>query len=316
MPTIKKSGTIIISGSLAHDHIMDFPGLFKDHILPTKIHSLNVCFPLSKINTSFGGTAGNIAYNLSLLQEKPLILAVVGQDFDKYAKWLRQNKINLTQVKIVKNALTAAAYIMTDQADNQITGFYPGPSFPNYPNQIKKIKNIKLAIIAPDHKDRMLAYARLYEILKIPFIFDPGQQTPLFNALELSKIIKSAKVLIGNDYEIALIENKLKINRAKLTALVEILIITKGSQGSEIYYQSKKIIIPAGRPKNTSDPTGAGDAYRAGIIKGLVSNWDLVTTGRLASTLALYTVEKYGTQTHTFTYNELMKRFRQNYPTK
>ncbi|MFA4833926.1 MAG: carbohydrate kinase family protein [Patescibacteria group bacterium] len=305
--------TILVCGSLVYDRIMDFPGEFKDHILPEKIHILNVSFTINKLRESFGGTAGNIAYNLSLLGEKPIILGRVGTDFFKYEKWLKNQKIDTARIGKSKKELTASAYIITDRADNQITGFYPGPLDKKYCRVAKKIKNVKIAIVSPDAKLRMLEYLKIYKKSNVSYIFDPGQQIINFSEKELRWAIAGSKVLIGNDYEIQLVLKKLNINLAKLEKMTEILVITKGAKGSEIHNRGKIIKIPSAKPKNTSDPTGAGDAYRAGLIKGLVEGWPLEKTGRLAALVAVYTVEKYGTQTHRFSWAGLKKRYRENF---
>ncbi len=321
--TNRKTSNILVCGSLAYDRIMDFPGRFRDHILPEKIHLLNVAFTVNGLKESFGGTAGNIAYNLSLLGEWPKIIGVAGNDFAKYGQWLKKNKIDITNVKIAKSQATASAYIMTDQTDNQITAFYPGPFDKlgaSLKNKIPLTPFVKggntLAIIAPDYVARMVKYVKIFKRWKVPYIFDPGQQITSLKAGELKSAISGAKVLVGNDYEIQLILNRLKLKLSQLVKLIEILVITKGEKGSEIYHQGKKIKIPPAKPKNILDPTGAGDAYRAGLIKGLVENWPLGKVGRLAGLVAVYTVEKYGTQTHRFSWRELEKRYRENYGEK
>jgi len=309
----KKTNNIVVSGSIVYDRIMNFPGKFKEHILPDKIHILNVSFTISKLKESFGGTGGNIAYNLALLQEQPVVLGVVGEDFLKYEAWLKKQKINISKIKKCRNELTASAYIITDQDDNQITGFYPGPRSKKYCQVAKKIKNAKIAIVSPEAKDRMIGYTKIYRKLGTPYIFDPGQQITSFSKQELERAIAGSKVLIGNDYEIQLIMDKLKSNIDKLQKMSEIIVVTKGAKGSAIYHKNKKIKIPVAKPKNTSDPTGAGDAYRAGLIKGLINDWPLPKTGRLAGLVSVYTVEKYGTQTHGFSWKELAKRYKENF---
>ncbi len=309
----KDANNIVVSGSIVYDRIMNFPGKFKEHILPDKIHILNVSFTISKLKESFGGTGGNIAYNLALLQEQPVVLGVVGEDFLKYENWLKENKTNISNVKKCSNESTASAYIMTDSDDNQITGFYPGPLDKKYCQVAKKLKNVKIAIVSPESKDRMVEYTKIYKKVNIPYIFDPGQQITSFSKRELEQAIAGSKVLIGNDYEIQLIVDKLKISIDKLQKLTEILVVTKGAKGSDIYQKSKKIKIPPAKPQNTSDPTGAGDAYRAGLIKGLINDWPLEKTGRLAGLVSVYTVEKYGTQTHKFSLKELAKRYKDNF---
>ncbi|MDD5031714.1 MAG: carbohydrate kinase family protein [Patescibacteria group bacterium] len=322
---MKNDKKILVSGSLVYDRIMDFPGEFKDHILPDKIHILNVSFTINKLRESFGGTAGNIAYNLSLLGEKPIILGMGGADFFKYENWLKKQKIDVSRIKKSEKELTASAYIITDKADNQITGFYPGPrdiencrrvvALINPPTPLSKggMMGDGLAIISPDLVARMLEYVKIFKRYKFPYIFDPGQQITSFSKKELRWAITGSRVLIGNDYEIQLILKKLAINLAGLEKMTEILVITKGARGSEIHSDSKIIRIPPAKPKNTSDPTGAGDAYRAGLIKGLAEGWPLEKTGRLAGLVAVYTVEKYGTQTHYFNWKELEKRYKENY---
>jgi adenosine kinase len=312
----KQSRRLAVSGSLAYDQIMDFPGKFHDHILPGQIHNLNVSFLIGALRRSFGGTAGNIAYNLSLLGLKPLLFGVVGSDFLAYEKWLKKNGTDLSQIAKVDDKVTAAAYIITDQTDNQITAFYPGPDIKNYARRAASVPHLDLAIIAADDTKRMLEYATIYRQKKVPFIFDPGQQLTALNDAELRGAIKGAKVLIGNDYEIKLISKRLKLNLAALAKMVEILVVTKGGTGSEIYSAGKKVVVPPAKPKNTSDPTGAGDAYRAGLIYGLLAGYDLKTCGQLAGLVAVYTVEAFGTQTHQFMIAELRKRYYDNYREK
>jgi len=313
---INQKTKIAVSGSLAYDYIMNFPGFFAQHILPSEIHNLNLSFTLNSLRRSFGGTAGNIAYNLALLGAKPLIFGVAGFDFAEYNIWLKKHRITTNFINVVKGDKTASAYIITDQADNQLAAFYPGPLPKNYVSS-KLLKNkIGLAIISPDDKNRMLAYAALYKKHGIPYIFDPGQALIAYSAAELKRIISSAEVIIGNDYEIKVLLDKLKLNLSELTKKLKILIITKGSQGSEIYSNKEKIVIKPAKPKNTSDPTGAGDAYRAGFIKGLISGLDLKSCGQLGGLVSVYTVEKAGTQTHFFTKSELLKRYQKNYKEK
>jgi adenosine kinase len=316
---------ILVSGSLAYDRIMDFPGYFKDHILPEKIHLLNLSFLIKDLKESFGGTAGNIAYNLALLGLKPTILTTVGaKDFLPYKKWLKKNKIDISQVKILPNQSTASAYIITDQADNQIAGFFPGPMLTPINSKFKtrllagRVKNSKfsLAIISPQNPADMVTLPELFKQKNIPYIFDPGQQVSSLSGPQLKKAITKSEVLIGNDYEISLINKKINWPNKQLVKKTKILITTLGAQGSIIRQGNQVYIIKPAKPKNTSDPTGAGDAYRAGLIYGLLQNWPLPKIGRLASLIAVYTVEKYGTQTHYFTWPVLQKRYWQNFGEK
>lgn len=305
---------ILITGSIAYDRIMNFPGYFKDNILPDKIHILNVSFFISQLKESFGGTAGNIAYNLSLLGIKPTILGNVGaRDFIVYEVWLRKNKIDLSQIRILPGQQTASAYIITDKSDNQIAGFFPGAM--NKPVTSGKINlsGIKLAIVSPQNPVDMVKLPEIFKKKKIPYIFDPGQQVTSLNGFQLKKAILGSKVLIGNDYEINLISKKTGWGSGQLVKKTEILVTTLGERGSIIRQESNVYKIKPAKPKNTSDPTGAGDAYRAGFIYGLINNWPLEKVGRLAGLVSVYTVEKYGTQTHKFTKPGLVNRYRQNF---
>ena len=302
----------MVAGSLAFDRIMSYQDRFKNHILPEKIHILNVSFLIKSLENSFGGTAGNIAYNLALLGEAPVILGVAGADFVEYQKRLKRFGIDGSLVKIDQKSQTANAFIITDLDDNQITAYYPGPKMSGYFKNLPKIK-ADLAIVSPDDKDRMMGAAKSFSKNKTPYIFDPGQQLSNFSKADLKNILKDSLALVGNDYEIELVLNKLEINLKELQKKVKILIITKGSQGSLIYNLGKKYEIKAAKPLKVLDPTGAGDAYRAGFMKGLLSGLNLEQSGRLASVTAVYAVEKQGTQKHSFTMAEVRKRYRENY---
>lgn len=314
---------ILVSGSVAYDQIMDFAGRFKDNILPEKIHILNVSFFIEQLKESFGGTAGNIAYNLALLGERPTILANVGSDFSSYRRWLQKNKIDISQIKVSKNEKTPVAYIITDQDDNQIAGFYPGAMAKSYELRTKDLEqkfkvqgsksNVAIAIVSPQNPVDMIKLPEIFKKKKIPYIFDPGQQITSLNGGQLRGAIPGSKVLIGNDYEINLISKKTGWSNGDLLKKTEILVTTLGEKGSVIKTGKLVYRIPPAKPKNTSDPTGAGDAYRAGLIYGLLRGWPLEKVGRLAGLVAVYTVEKYGTQTHKFTWKSLAKRYRQNF---
>lgn len=304
---------VLVSGSIAYDRIMNFSGYFKDNILPKKIHILNVSFFIKELRESFGGTAGNIAYNLALLNEQPTLLGNVGaKDFSVYKQWLQKHKINLSQVKVLPNQQTATAYIITDQSGNQITGFFPGAMLTPYnlkPNNLKP----SIAIVSPQNPVDMVNLPKVFKTKKIPYIFDPGQQVTSLSGPQLRLAITGSKVLIGNDYEISLITKKTGWPISQLIKKSELVITTLGEKGSIIRQGSKVYKIPPAKPKNTSDPTGAGDAYRAGLIKGLIEGWPLEKVGRLAGLVSVYTVELYGTQTHKFTWSGLAKRYRQNF---
>lgn len=296
---------ILVSGSLAYDKIMDFNGQLKDHIMMDKVHKLSVSFMVNKLKINFGGTAGNIAYNLKLLDLEPIIISQAGDDFLNYKKWLLKNKISLEQIKIIKNKNTATAYIITDKVDNQITALHlETMGVPVNINQqkIKKIGKVDLAIVSPGNKEDMLKAVKVYKKMGIAYIADPGQQIPVFNSQELNNFIKGARVLIVNDYEFDLIRKKITKTQKQIEKMVEILVITYGSTGSKIFSNNKMIKIKAVQPQKIADPTGAGDAYRAGLIKGLIEGWELKKSGELAAWVAKHAVEHYGTQEHKFKY--------------
>ena len=307
---------IAVSGSTAYDRIMDFPGFFKDHILPDKIHVLNISFCVSTLREGFGGTAGNIAYNLKLLELEPLIFSQAGNDFHQYRDWLRKNKIETKYIKLYRDELTAAAYIITDQNNNQITGFHPGAMKKKCDFDLGAIKKAKFFLVAPGNNNDMMTSIDVAKKLKIPYIFDFGQQITAQSKPMLLHGVNSAFAVIANDYEIDLMLKKTGLTKNKILDKIKILITTLGPRGSVFETSSKRIKIPAAKPKNTSDPTGAGDAFRAGLLKGLVKNYSLEKTGRLAALISVYTVEKYGTQTHKFTQAELSKRYLINFKEK
>ncbi len=304
---------ILVSGSLAFDKIMDFPGRFAEHILPDKIHTLSVSFEINNLQENFGGTAGNIAYNLSMLGERPTILSSVGNDFEAYRSWLTERNVDLSYVKVVNEERTAFVNIITDQADNQIAAFYPGAMKHSCEAEPEAQAEQTLAIIAPGSAPDMVRLAKYYQEQNIPFIFDPGQQIPVLSADDLRVSSKGAKMLVSNDYELSLIMKKTGWSEEKILENAEILVTTLGEKGSQIKTKDAGYSIPPAKPKNTSDPTGAGDAYRAGFIKGLIAGWPLEIAGRFASVVAVYTVEQYGTQTHQFNFTEAAERYRENF---
>ncbi|MDP2708499.1 MAG: carbohydrate kinase family protein [bacterium] len=303
---------IIICGALAYDRIMDFPGRFSEHILAGQTHILNVTFTVAEVKESFGGTGGNIAYNLALLGERPKLIAAAGKDFGRYKKWLKKNKIDISGVKTVKDELTASASIITDQDDNQITAYWPGSKIQSPQPPLSKERN-QLAIIAPDTVARMREYAKIFRQNNTPYIFDPGQQLAYYNSKDLLKSIKGAELTIGNDYEIEMVRRKLGVRLSKLAELAKSLIITKGGKGAELYYDNKKILVPAAKKKAVIDPTGAGDAMRAGIIKGMVMGLPMLQCVRLGMVVSAYAVESRGTQEHKFSWASVKKRYRENY---
>jgi len=309
---------VVVTGSIAYDHIMSMPGKFSEHIMPDKIHMLNVSFIMETFRKSFGGTGGNIAYTLGLLDIPVLLVGSVGNDFKSYSDHLKQiKKINTSGIKIFPKEPTALGFVVTDRDDNQIWGFYQGAmKYANKINLSNYVRSGDFLVIAPDNPTAMLQYANLAIKRKIPFMFDPAFNIPHFSIKDLANIIKHCQVLIGNDYEINLICKRLGIKENKLTKKNQILITTLGEKGSKFYSADQVITIPPARPINTSDPTGAGDAYRAGFLGGYSKDLSLDICGRMGSITAVYTVEKYGTQTHKFSIKQLSKRYQNNFSQK
>lgn len=301
---------IFVSGSLAYDRIMDFPGRFADHILPEKIHLLNVCFMVNGLTERFGGTAGNIAYNLALLGERPLILATCGRDFGPYREWLTALDLPLDGIRLIEEELTAGAYITTDLADNQITGFNPGamrhPSL--YPFNGLNPRS-SLAIVSPGNLEDMLSYTRFYKQKGVPYIFDPGQSIPAWGPAELKEMATGALALIVNDYELEMFRQKTGLGEKDLMALTGTLVVTRGEEGSQLVRQDGRADVPAVKPRQVLDPTGAGDAYRAGLIKGLVLNQPWTIAARMGAVMASFAVEQQGTQEHRVSPAEFWRRY-------
>ena len=288
----------LICGSLAFDTIMVFQDQFKNHILPDKIHALSVSFYVPEMRREFGGTAGNIAYNLQLLQGKPLIMATVGDDFDTYLNWLKSYNIETKHIKRIANSFTAQAFITTDLDDNQITAFHPGAMAQSHQNNVNDATGVSLAIIAPDGRDGMFAHAEQCFNAGIPFLFDPGQGLPMFNGEELLHFIDMASYLAVNDYEAQVLQDKTGLSLEQLASKVDAFIVTLGGQGSHIYAEGQRFDIPCVKATDIVDPTGCGDAYRAGLLYGISQGWDWPTCGRLASTMGSIKIASRGGQNH------------------
>ncbi|MFC1904719.1 carbohydrate kinase family protein [Chloroflexota bacterium] len=306
---------IIISGSLAYDRIMNFPGYFADHILPEKIHVLNVSFTVDGLTEKFGGTAGNIAYALFLLGENPIILATIGRDYHSYFEWLNKNKIACDNIKVIEEELTASAYITTDQADNQIAGFSAGAM--KHPSSLdfdKVNPGESIAIIAPGNLEDMMKYSAMCKTTGINYIFDPGQSLPMWGSPDLSQCIDGSMILITNDYELELIMNKTGSDKKELLQRTGAIITTLGELGSHVSTPDGEINIPAVRPEKVVDPTGAGDAYRGGLIKGLIQGRDIEQSTRMGSVCASFAIESYGTQEYCFSTEEFEERLQLTFP--
>ena len=303
----------LICGSFAFDTIMVFPDSFKNHILPDKVHILNVCFLVPEMRREYGGCAGNIAYNLHLLGDKPIPMGTVGRDFDGYFRYLDELNIDHRFVTEIKDNYTAQAFITTDHDDNQIIAFHPGAMNEAHRNKVADAGDIKLAIIAPDGKQGMLDHTRQCHEAGIPFIFDPGQQLPLFSETELKTILHQCRYLATNDYESEVLMSKLDMDIPAVCKEVEAFVITRGGEGSVIHTREQSYDIPVASTRATVDPTGCGDAFRAGILYGITQDMDWQTTGRIASLLGAIKIEHHGTQNHRFNLDEFKDRFANNF---
>jgi adenosine kinase len=289
---------VLICGSLAYDTIMVFHGQFGQHILPDQIHILNVSFVVPDMRREFGGTGGNIAYNLKLLGGEPLIMATVGDDFGPYRDRLDALGIARTHIREVPGTFVAQAFITTDLDANQITAFHPGAMSSSYVNKIGDAKGATLGILAPDSRDGMLQHAEQFHDAKIPFIFDPGQQMSVFKGYELKHFIELADYVAVNDYEARVLEERIGEPIAKLTERVKAFFVTKGAEGSVIYADGQQIIVPSVREDRRVDPTGCGDAYRSGLLYGIERGWGWEKIGRLANTMGSIKIEHRGPQGH------------------
>lgn len=303
---------ILVTGSLAFDYIMNFKGNFKDHINPDKVHVINLSFLADTLKKEQGGTAGNIAYSLGLLGCDVTVVSSAGHDFNEYCFKLKKVGVNTSKIKILKDEFCARAYILTDEKNNQITSFYPGAM--RYDKNLKiGDQKPRLVVIAPDDPESMNNFVNECQEKNLPYLFDPGMQLPSLRGTYLRNGIKKAKILIGNDYEIGLIKNRLNFSEKDFLDLAEVLIITFGEKGSIIKTKGMEYFIKPAKPQQLIDPTGAGDAYRAGFIKGYLSGFNLQTCGQIGSLVACYAIEKYGTTNHTFKVSDFLKRYRENF---
>jgi adenosine kinase len=303
----------LICGSIAYDTIMVFKDQFKNHILPDKLHILNVAFLVPDLRREFGGCAGNIAYSLKMLGGDPLIMATVGGDHAPYTTRLDKLGLARTHVREVADTFTAQAFITTDLDDNQITAFHPGAMNFSHQNHVGDAKGVKLGIVAPDGRDGMIQHAREFHAAGIPFIFDPGQGLPMFNGEDLMNFINIASYVTVNDYEAQLLQERTGKTLAQIAGQVKALIVTLGAKGSEIYAGGKKFDIPCVKPAAVLDPTGCGDAFRAGLLYGITHGLDWAVTGRLASLIGSLKIAQRGPQNHSFTRDSIAALYRENF---
>ncbi len=305
---------IVVTGSLAYDYVMNFPGSFGDHILPEKVHMLSVSFLLDSMRQMRGGVAGNIAYSLSLLGEKPLVVASVGGDFGEYREWMESEGIDVSGIVEIEDDFTASAFINTDQANNQIVAFYPGATAQSKDLSLEGLSlgSDDLVIISPSDPKAMTSCAEECRSLGIPFLFDPGKQTPQLDGAQILAGLEGASVLVGNDYEFAMMAQETGKSEEELISSAPLTVVTRGEEGSTIYDDengSERLDIPAAPIEEVVDPTGAGDAYIAGLIFGLARGFPLEVVGRVAALTAAYAIEHRGSQEHHYTPAEFAERY-------
>ena len=303
----------LICGSIAYDTIMVFRDRFKNHILPDQLHILNVSFLVPDMRREFGGCAGNIGYNLGLLGGEPLIMATVGDDYLPYDQRLKKLKLSQQHVRRIPDTFTAQAFITTDLDDNQITAFHPGAMNHSHDNHVTDASGVKLGIVAPDGRDGMLQHAREFQAAGIPFVFDPGQGLPMFGGAELAEFVRMASYVTVNDYEAQMLQERTGSKLEELAKHVKAVVVTMGARGSVVYAGGQQIEIPCVKPQEVVDPTGCGDAYRAGLLYGLAAGFDWPKTGKLAALMGSIKIASRGGQNHSASLDEIKRLFRRNF---
>lgn len=309
-----KGPVALLCGSVAFDTILVFPDRFKGHILPDRIHMLNVSFLVPEMRREYGGCGANIAYSLALLGDRGVPMATVGEDFAPYAEHMQRHGVPTDYIKVVSGAYTAQAFITTDLDDNQITAFHPGAMQYAHTNKVSDVAaEIALGIVAPDGRQAMLEHAAQFSAAKVPFIFDPGQNLVLFDGEEIKSFIAQARWVAVNDYEWSLLEDRTGLKPEDVVQQVDALIVTRGAEGSVIRTKDRTLHIPCAKPAAVVDPTGCGDAYRAGLIHGLLRKLDWETTGRIASLMGAIKIESRGPQNHSFTRVDFDRRYQDSF---
>ncbi len=303
----------LICGSLAFDTIMVFPDQFKNHILPDKVHILNVSFLVPRMRREFGGCAGNIAYNLKLLGGEPVPMATVGQDFAPYREHFAEQQIDMSQIRIIDELFTPQAFITTDHDNNQITAFHPGAMMRSHENHVKDVPGVTFGIVSPDGREGMIQNATEFLECGIPFIFDPGQAMPLFNGPELRQFIEQADYVVVNDYESNLLQQRTGWSEKDIVERTKAYITTQGPRGAVIHTPEKSFNIPPAHERRVVDPTGCGDAFRAGLIFGIEKGCDWLTVGRMGNLMGALKVEHPGTQNQRFDFAEFNDQFKQQF---
>jgi adenosine kinase len=307
--------SIVITGSVAYDYLMSFPGRFREHILPEQIHQISLSFLVDSMRKQRGGCAPNIAYNLALLGERPTVMATVGQDFGEYRVWLEDAGVDTSAIVEVEDEFTSSFFVNTDQDNNQIASFYIGAMGKADTLSFYDLDHgtIQITIISPNAPAAMVKYARECQALGIPYIYDPSQQIIRLSGEELVEGTRGARMLIVNEYEFGMIKSKTNLSDGELLDLPQITVITQGEDGSTIHVGSQVLSIPAVPPRPLAEPTGVGDAYRAGVIKGMLRQYSWETTGRIAALAATYVLEQNGTQNHRYSLAEFAARYRQEF---
>ncbi len=303
------SKTSLICGSLAFDKIMQYQGRFGETLLADQLHKVNVSFLVPTLRTEYGGCSANVAYNLQMLGGDPLIMATIGQDGGEYLDRLAKLGIETRAIRTIGHAYTAQCFVTADLDNNQINAFHPGAMQFSHENNVADVGAVRVAIIAPDGRDGMLKHAHDCARLKVPFMFDPGQQLPMFSGEELIQFINEASYVAANDYEFEMLMDRTGLTLPQIAARLDALIVTRGEKGSEIYANGERFEIPCVPAAAVVDPTGCGDAFRAGLLHGITNGWDWPTTGRLASLLGAIKIAHQGGQNHVFTADEIADRF-------
>ena len=303
----------LICGSFAYDCIMVFPGRFADQILPDQIHVLNVAFLVPELRREFGGCAGNIAFNLKLLGGEGEPMGAVGHDFGPYAQWMDEKGVSRRFLLEIPSAYTAQAYITTDMQDNQITAFHPGAMSHAHEIAVPADAGISWGMVSPDGREAMIEHARQFAEADIPFVFDPGQGLPMFDGEDLRAFIEQASVVAVNDYEGQMLQERTGLSAEQISRRVDALVVTRGGEGSVIIRDGGVTEVPVARPSAITDPTGCGDAYRAGLLYGLMNKLDWETTGRIAALMGAIKIEEHGTQNHSFTMAEFETRYMESF---
>jgi adenosine kinase len=305
---------IVVTGSLGYDYIMGFPGKIEDRIMPDKIHTISLSLLTDRLHKQFGGTAGNIAYSLKLLGQEPIILTYAGNDFAPYKAFLHKNKMTSSYIAVDRTMVSGTYFVVTDRDDNQIGAYYKGALVRTPSLRLQKVHTpFDFVVISPNEPQAMVRYVEECTKRHIRYMYDPAFQIGNFSKKELRNGISHATIVVGNDYEISLLEKRASLTHPQLLRMTPIVITTLGSKGSLIESKGKRVVVAPAKAKHIVDPTGAGDAYRSGFLAGFVKGFDLKTCGQMGSVAAVYTVEMYGTQTHRFSKKAFSLRYKENF---